>query len=493
MAAEPNNKRSFSAGRKWSIAFDVVVRTIVVLAVVVMVNYLSSRYFERFYLSSQTRVELSTRTINLLNTLTNDVKVILYYDSGNPLYPSILELLNEYSAINPRISVRTVDYLRDTAEAQRTKEQYKLQVSSDRVEKNVVIFDAEGRTRIAPGDGLAEYTVEQVITDDGQKYRPKVVAFKGEMMFSAMILSVTQPNPLKACFLVGHGEHQLNNSDEVSGYMKLVSVLQQNYVAVQPIALTGTNMIPDDCNLLVIAGPTTAIDSTELQKIEQYLENGGRLFVLFNAFAKGRATGLEKILDRWGVIVGGPVVRDPDNTITGSDVIVRQFGSHPTVNPLIGSTLHMILPRPVVARKSSAPAADAPKVVEIAVSGPRSELADDPVRRIQSYPLMVAVEKGAVRGVITERGTTRIIVAGDSFFLGNRQIESAANKDFAGYAVNWLLDRTQLMQGLGPKPVSEYRLNITQTQLQTVRWILLAGLPGVAMLFGAMVWFGRRK
>jgi hypothetical protein len=38
---------------------------------------------------------------------------------------------------------------------------------------------------------------------------------------------------------------------------------------------------------------------------------------------------------------------------------------------------------------------------------------------------MVAVEQKAVPGVASTRGTTRMVVVGDSFFLGNRQIESA--------------------------------------------------------------------
>jgi hypothetical protein len=68
----------------------------------------------------------------------------------------------------------------------------------------------------------------------------------------------------------------------------------------------------------------------------------------------------------------------------------------------------------------------------------------------------VAVEKGAIKNVITERGTSRIVVVGDSIFLANHQMDSAANRDFAGYAVNWLLDRPHLLEGLGPRPITEY-------------------------------------
>ena len=76
------------------------------------------------------------------------------------------------------------------------------------------------------------------------------------------------------------------------------------------------------------------------------------------------------------------------------------------------------------------PPADAPKVDELAFSGPQSTLMGDPTAAPRSYPLMVAVEQKAVPGVANTRGTTRMIVVGDSFFLGNRLIESGANRDF---------------------------------------------------------------
>ena len=51
MAAKP--QPSFSPGRRWKIGCDMVARTMLALAVVVMVNYLSAKFFGRFFLSSQ--------------------------------------------------------------------------------------------------------------------------------------------------------------------------------------------------------------------------------------------------------------------------------------------------------------------------------------------------------------------------------------------------------------------------------------------------------
>ena len=137
------------------------------------------------------------------------------------------------------------------------------------------------------------------------------------------------------------------------------------------------------------------------------------------------------------------------------------------------------------------PPADAPQVTELAFSSADSTLAGDAAAPPRSYPLIAAVEQKSRAGVGNPRGTTRIIVAGDSIFLGNYYIEGGANRDFLGYAVNWLLDRPQLLEGIGPRPVTEFRLQMTRLQQREVRWVLLGALPGAVLLFGGLVWLAR--
>ena len=185
----------------------------------------------------------------------------------------------------------------------------------------------------------------------------------------------------------------------------------------------------------------------ELQKIEEYLKQGGRLLALFNYASIKRPTGLEPILQRWGVNVVADCGKRPGNTITGQDIKVRKFSQHPVVNPLTQLSLQMILPRPVERMEWRNPPANAPQVEELAFSSENSTLAGDSAEPPRSYPLIAAVEQKPVAGVANPRGNTRIMVAGDSIFLGNYYIEGGANRDFVGYAVNWLLDRTTLLKG----------------------------------------------
>jgi hypothetical protein len=488
MTTNPQSRPSFSPASRWKIGLDVALRTALVLAVVVMLNYLGAKFFHRFYLSSQTRVALSSRTVNVLRSMTNVVDVTLYFDRKDEFYPDIVALLNEYRAVNKNISIRTVDFVRDAGAAEKVKAQYKLTGAAD---KDLVIFDCGGRVKMVSGDALTQYTLEQVPNEKEREFRRKPIAFFGEKTFTAMLLSLQNPQPLHAYFMQGHGEPSLTDAGNY-GYRKFAETLAQNYVAVTNFEFVGDRAVPMDCNLLIIAAPAAEFKDTELQKIDEYLSQGGRLMVLFNFASLKHATGLEPILQRWGVNVLADIAQDSD-TITGQDIRVRQFSQHPVVNALAQLSLQMALPRPVEKINVAKPPANAPEVMELAFTSPQATLAVDRSEPARSYSLAAAVEQKPVPGVINPRGSTRIIVTGDSLFLAIPWIEAGANRDFLNNAVNWLLDRPQLLEGIGPRPVTEFRLLMTKHQQQQLRWLLLGALPGGVLFFGWLVWLVRRQ
>jgi len=482
---------SFSARRRLQGALQAVVGALAVTAIVVMVNYLAGRHPARWYVNAQTDLRLSPLTLGFLRALTNPVTVTVLYDRDDPFFSTVVALLKEYQVANPRLTLRLVDPVRDAGAAQQLAAQHPLAVATNR---NVVLFDCDHRLKAVDGNALVQYSLERVPNEQQLEFRRRPVAFRGEQMFTAALLAVTSPQPLQAYFLTGHGEHDPTSGDETRGYLKFAGLLQQNYIRVSPLTLLGTNEVPTDCHLLIVAGPTARIPEMELERVERYLQQGGRLLALFNSFGAQRPSGLEAVLAKWGVAVSaGPVVDLRHTTTRGYDLIAADLGAHPIVNPLLPSALHFVRPRSVGQLPAAASGAEAPRVVELVRSGPGSTLADEPQQPPRAYPLAVAVEKGAVPGVVTERGTTRMVVVGDSLFLGNQMIESARNRDFAGHAVNWLLERTHLMHGLGPRPVAEFRLALSRTQLQTVQALLLAAQPGAVLLLGAAVWLRRRR
>lgn len=499
MATAPRTKTSFTPRRKWGIGFDLFVRTLVVLAIVVMVNHLAGVFFHRQYLSQATKVELSPRTRNVLQSVTNDVKVTIYYDRNDEFYPTIEALLREYRAVNPKIQVETVDYLRDAAEAQRIKTRYGLPETTKADEKNYVIFECAGQKgRPIPGAILAETQLE--IAADQKSYQRRAISFKGETVFTAVLRTITNPKHYKAYVLEGHGEHNFGSGDAITGYLDFQSLLRQNAIEVEPLILRGTNVVPADCNLLIIPGPQAAIPELELEKIDQYLNEGGRLFALFNASFIDPRAGLERLLAaKWGVAVSDGIVTDPANAINsikaapGRDVTIGAFSDHPAVKNLQSYNLNLLSPRVVGERNTRDKGADAPVVNVLFATQPTATLVNEPSLPAKQYPLAVAVEKRAVPGVVTGRGNSRMIIVGDSYFLANEPMKLVANREFAGYAISWLLDQPQFTEGIGPKSFTEFRVTLTKVQMQTLGWLLLGAIPGGILLFGGLVWWRRRK
>jgi hypothetical protein len=179
-------------------------------------------------------------------------------------------------------------------------------------------------------------------------------------------------------------------------------------------------------------------------------------------------------------------------TSLGYDIKVYQYGSHAVVDSLSQLQMHVYLPRPILKLPPSQ-VANAPQVDELFYTSPGGTLMRHPSEPPHQYPLACAVEQKPVAGVSNPRGSTRMVVVGDSTFLGNRMIESGGNRDFLNSAVNWLCDRPLLVEGISPRPVKNFRIQLTQHQQRQLNWLLLAALPGAVLIYGWLVWLVRRK
>lgn len=502
MAESP--KPSFSNGRRWLNWFNTILGVIAVVALVAMANYLASGYFKRFQASSRLRQEISPQTTTLLSHLTNQVEVTIFFDQqeNEQIYSLTLALLKQYSYANPNIHVQSLDYTRSPGKAASLLSQYKLANLKD---KNFVVFDSGGRSKVVYGNELYDYDLNSLMSGESKEVRRD--AFKGELLFSSAIFNVTYPRQAKAYFIYGHGEHDPENSSSDVGYAKFASLLKDEAnIEWKTLSLYGGNEIPDDCQLLIIAGPGRAqFQESELAKIEAYLKQGRRLLVLLNNVALGNASGIENVLARWNVGVAAYKLEDKGYQPTGDDLVPAQMnGNHPIMKSLVAADLkiYLVLPRAVFFKPSTntQPAA-APQVEILAETSTNAigfyKVPGDPDVHHQTgmFPLIVAVEHGTIKNVTTERGVTRIVVIGDSLCFDNQLLDSwAANHYFANSVVNWLTDRPQmLLAGIGPRPIKEYKLLLTNDQSVKLRWLLLAGMPGAVLLFGGLVWLRRRS
>ncbi len=491
---------SFSPARKWSLSFNVLVSSGAVLALLLMANYLAARHYTRWSWSAGAQAKLSPLSVRVLNSVTNPVKAILYFDKQDPLFEMSYNLLKAYRYANDQIQLEVVHYLNEPGAAQLVKKKYNL---SD-TDRDMVIFECQGRPKVVYQSELSDIDIQPLVT--GQSREVKRTHFKGEAMFTSAIFSVISARQSRAYFLDGHGEHNPEGDDGLMGYARFAGVLRENNLQLGRLRLEGAGDIPADCNLLIIAGPRTSFQPEVLDKIDRYLKQGGRLFALFNFNGVRQQTGLEKILADWGVLVGQNAVIDEKahDAQDKNNMVVSTYGTHPLIKPLtLGYQLYLVLPRSVTKDPQAPSGSDAPQVDSLVYSSAAGRVITDirqDGRMVGSIndvrgnvSLMVAVEKGGIRNVSAERGATRIVVAGDSLFLNNNNIDREANHEFATHAINWLLARNDLLVAVPPRPIAEYKLTMTEAQLSAARWILMGSFPGAVLLLGGLVWLRRRR
>ena len=229
--------------------------------------------------------------------------------------------------------------------------------------------------------------------------------------------------------------------------------------------------------MLAVIGPRTPFSEAERRDIGKFLLQGGRLLATVSSVA---GSGLEGLLETYGISV--EAVRGNQRTTDGADIVVSDFGDHAVSGPLTGS---VVVFAPDAVRLKAAPPASAPEggFSFTALCGAETS----------AYAL--AGERGTALKSDLAIHPARLVVIGDSSFLGNAALASRANanRDFFLNAVAWLagLDVSG-SPGMGGNVISarmDRRLRI--------RFVLLSvvGVPVALGLFVLVIriWKRRRR
>jgi ABC-type uncharacterized transport system involved in gliding motility auxiliary subunit len=197
-------------------------------------------------------------------------------------------------------------------------------------------------------------------------------------------------------------------------------------------------------------------------------------------------------------------VVDATRTLSGRELFITRYEPHPITSKLKNETSILYLPRsvePAVSAEEAGGAPDKPRVMPLAASSEagwaESDLTQNPMKfdagvdRPGPVSVAVAAERGPVPGIDVQIRPTRVVVFGDSDFVSNAAL-TGGNTDFFMSALNWLLEREELM-AIAPKPVEQIRLDLTDIQLRTLHWMVVVVLPFLVAMAGALVWLRRRS
>lgn len=502
-AATPSMRK-----RRWMISTNLLVQIVAAVALVGMVNWLVWRHYVRFDWTKTSYYALSDKTKQVIENLSAPIKIIVFLQPNaareylEKVYQDTRDLLKEFQYIGKdRVVVEYVDPDRDMARAEQLARQYKVDVA------NVVIFVSGDRHKYVTLEEMVDFDTQEMrgmSADPNQGFRVK--AYKGEGAFLAAIQSVTEGVPPKVYFLTGHGERDPSSFDTERGYSTIASYIKRDNILVEKWNLLAKQELPTDAGLIVIAGPRTTFLKSERDLLQNYLRNQGRLLVLLEPFEK---SDLEPFLAEWGVEVDNNLAIARGGTLFGAEIMIIdapgvEYGPHPITAKLQGINTSFPYARSV--RRAERPPGsgpDGPRVTELVNTPPeywgetnpdtehsKFDAAED---RRGPLPVAVAVETSEPRGVDLKLGVTRLVVIGSTGFIDNSTISSVpGNLDFTMNALNWLLQREQLM-AIAPKLPQEFSLDMTPQQIRTIYLLTMGGLPLAVAIVGTIVWLRRRK
>jgi ABC-type uncharacterized transport system involved in gliding motility auxiliary subunit len=498
------NKQPTLRQRRLVIGTNVLLQILAVAALAIMVNWLVSRHYTRFDWTKSGYYKLSEKTRQVLTGLKEPVDVIVFLPPTDKreyvekILDDVRNLLAEFQFHgHNKLRVEYVDPQRDMARARQLVELYKLD------SPDVVIFASGGRHKYVRLD-------EMIDLENANPYQmemggsPRIKDFKGEGVFLSAIQTVTEEESPKIYFLTGHGERDPEDVDQREGYSEIARYIKRDNISVQKWNLLEKQSLPADAGAVVIAGPRKEFADAEINLLDQYLKNKGRLLILLDPHTE---TGLEALLHRWNVQADNDLAVAKGGLLLGTELIVvdalgTDYAPHPITAKLEGVNTSFPYTRSIRAiGRSQGASPDQPRVTELVKTPPSFWGETDADTQHTEFnaaqdikgplPLAVAVETSKPSGVDVNIGLSRAVVVGTSRFVDNSNL-GGGNLDFFMNSLNWLLQREQLV-AVSPKMPEEFSLDMSPNQQRAVYALVIAGMPLAVAIIGILVWLGRRK
>jgi ABC-type uncharacterized transport system involved in gliding motility auxiliary subunit len=461
-AEKPKSKDTVAA-RQARYGATAALYTLVVIAALVLVNWLANRYNKTFDTTSNKRFTLSQETQKLVKNLKSDA-TITYIDKASG-FEQAKGMLDRYRNLSPKIHIQYIDYQKQPTVARA----YGLR------------FPGTAYVEIGPRREEAKAVTEEGLTG----------AFLKDLK-----------GVRKVCFVSGSHEHPLDDTDS-NGLSHFKTLLERDNYQAQSITLIDKTAVPSDCNVIVIAGPQADYTPNEVTAIKNYVENGGRAMFLLDPpldFARehiAENTGLVDLLKSWGVTEQNDLVleENPMGQLFGLGAeipLVSSYESQPIVNDLKNSFTGFPISRSIEVKNT-------PKTtVDKLFSTTNRAIATTRLNTNEVNPADPSNKKGPF--VLGAAGTYntgkpnnpgRFVVIGSSGFLTNSMLNFQANRDLALNSINWLSSDEDLIS-IRPKEAEDRRLNVTQRQMNVFFYFDLIAIPLIIIVSGVSIFLKRR-
>ena len=302
----------YAVTSKSLISVNTLIAVAVASVILVMANYVSYRRFWRRDFSQSQLYQLSSQTKNILGGLTQPVSIIVFYDPGSrdgyDYGDYLRRLLAEYTLAGSRV---TTEFIRTDADPTRVRDLAKKYEVTPNSVNTAVVLAGEHRKNVPAAD---------IVRYEGGMYgMPTRTTYSGEPALTSAIRAVTETRQKKVYFVTGHKERGPTDLGQ-NGFSSAARLLRgANDEVPEPLNLLNRRGVPEDADLLIIAGPEQPFRPEEVEALARYLEAGKPALILvdpvWDAHYQPLRFGFESLLEGRGVVLKDALVLDPKSCL----------------------------------------------------------------------------------------------------------------------------------------------------------------------------------
>lgn len=477
---------------------EIALFTLGVVGILVAIGYLSTRFPMRFDLSEQKEHSLSKQTVNMLQHLDKPVHVAFFHD---PAMRETVELYELMQKVTSKLTVEFHDPMRNPAQARMMGVQF----------AGTALMQSEGRKLKI--DGPTEVDIANGIMRISQGVTQKLCFLDGHN--EADPYSIESHDHMEGGAGHSHGIGDKAIIHEQHGMAKARAALEAMNYSVEKVALLKSGSTLNDCALLVVAGPKSALLAPEITAINQFLDDGHNAIFMLDPFVE---TGLEPVLEKYGVVAGKNIVIDPASHFWAdpSSPAVTDYNRHQITDQLpltffpgarsLAPTLKQppgVSVMPLINSSKTSWGQTSPGRAEFNagqdLAGPITMMVI--VNRRPETARTAATIMAELRGDKTAQSMadapppnfkrSRIVVIGDSDFATNSFFHIMGNGKLFLNSVNYLASKENLM-GVEPRTFDRPRVNLSNRQMKGTFFLSVILIPLLLAVVGTAVWWRQR-
>jgi ABC-type uncharacterized transport system involved in gliding motility auxiliary subunit len=462
--ADPQRVRKLLSGRQAKYGSNALLFSLAFFGILSILNYLIYKNPIRWDLTEDQLFSLSPETIRVLDELPAEVTIRGFYTPDySTARENIRPLLDQYR-INSQNKLE-YDFI-DPEEFPFVAKQYH------------VIRDGSLVVTSGENSEVVEYASEQEITE--------------------ALIKVLNPQERKIYHLTGHGERDIESTDDM-GYSQVnQSLISKNY-QFENLNLLSEGGVPEDANLVLVAAPQAELLDTEISLLSEYVDQGGALVILLepilSTVEEHEADPLIAYLkDQWGIEAVHNLVVDTSTNLPFYGISYN-YASHPITDEMEYATYF-----PTALSLRSVELEDSTvETVDLVQTGDRSWGETD-FEAIESQAAIEFNEGNEQQGPLTlviaatdSQTEARLVVFGDSDFASNAFFFDLGNGDLLMNSIDWAAGEEQLISLTPKETTTRYVIAPTVQVTGVIFLTTIILIPGIVIVLGVSTWWQRRK